>query len=299
MVRYKTPRALEMAVKQAAKLSPLGVARGIDGFYRDRLLVRIFDDEESTFVLKGGQGLLARTIKARESRDIDIATHGRSIEEAIAELRRLAQRSLDDYLVFEMADSRPIKISDGYRDGVRVSFVPILGGTKRLNRISIDVVADQIACGEPDLVKPENRLPLDGLKTVDYRVVPVVQHLADKICACAQGFEGGRSSSRIRDLVDIVIFAHTEEVAADDLRIRVATERALRKMPPLDKLFIPQDWLSEKGRKAFKVQMLQTQLSDQWLDIGASIRLADRLVTPAISELALGCTWSPATMGWE
>ena len=52
-MRYKTPAALEMAVKEAAKNSPLDANRAIAGFYFRRLLCRVFSDPDSPFVLKG------------------------------------------------------------------------------------------------------------------------------------------------------------------------------------------------------------------------------------------------------
>lgn len=61
-MRYKTPAALEMAVKEAAKNSPLDTNRAIAGFYFHRLLCRVFSDPDSPFVLKGGQSVLARTV---------------------------------------------------------------------------------------------------------------------------------------------------------------------------------------------------------------------------------------------
>ena len=54
-MRYKTPAAHGMAVKEAAKKSPLDANRAIAGFYLHRLLCRVFSDPDSPFVLKGGQ----------------------------------------------------------------------------------------------------------------------------------------------------------------------------------------------------------------------------------------------------
>lgn len=71
-MRYKTPAALEMAVKEAAKKSPLDTNRAIAGFYLHRLLCRVFSGPDSPFVLKGGQNVLARTVDARATRDIDL-----------------------------------------------------------------------------------------------------------------------------------------------------------------------------------------------------------------------------------
>ena len=47
-----------MAVKEAAKKSPLDTNRAIAGFYFHRLLCRVFSDPDSPFVLKGGQACL-------------------------------------------------------------------------------------------------------------------------------------------------------------------------------------------------------------------------------------------------
>lgn len=65
-MRYKTPAALEMAVKEAAKKSPLDTNRAIAGFYFHRLLCRVFSDPDSPFVLKGSQSVLAQTVGTRE-----------------------------------------------------------------------------------------------------------------------------------------------------------------------------------------------------------------------------------------
>ena len=96
-MRYKTPAALEMAVKEAAKKSPLDTNRAIAGFHFHRLLCRVFGDPDSPFVLKGGQSVLARTVDARATRDIDLLARETSVEAAVADLRRLAGIGLDDF----------------------------------------------------------------------------------------------------------------------------------------------------------------------------------------------------------
>lgn len=40
-MRYRSASALEMAIKQAARDSPLDTGRAIEGFYRHRLLCRV------------------------------------------------------------------------------------------------------------------------------------------------------------------------------------------------------------------------------------------------------------------
>ena len=106
---YKSAAALEMAVKAAAKASPLDTNRAIAGFYHHRLLCRIFLEPDLPFVLKGGLGLLARTLDARYTRDIDLATSKLDPGEAMAELNRLAQRDLGDFVSFVPKGWRPIR----------------------------------------------------------------------------------------------------------------------------------------------------------------------------------------------
>ncbi|WP_302936894.1 nucleotidyl transferase AbiEii/AbiGii toxin family protein [uncultured Senegalimassilia sp.] len=123
-MRYKTPAALEMAVKEAAKKSPLDTNRAIAGFYFHRLLCRVFSDPDSPFVLKGGQSVLARTVDARATRDIDLLAREASVEAAVADLRRLAGIGLDDFISFSFDKAEPIKADDECRSGMKVWFTP-------------------------------------------------------------------------------------------------------------------------------------------------------------------------------
>ena len=72
-MRYKTPKALEQAVKAAAVKSDRGTNRAIAGFYHDRFLCRIFSADEPAFVLKGGQSMLAKIPDAREFEEVAAA----------------------------------------------------------------------------------------------------------------------------------------------------------------------------------------------------------------------------------
>ena len=49
--------------------------------------------------MKGGLGMLARTIDARATRDIDLATEELGVEDAVAELKELASIDLGDFIV--------------------------------------------------------------------------------------------------------------------------------------------------------------------------------------------------------
>lgn len=153
-MRYKTPAALEMAVKEAAKKSPLDTNRAIAGFYFHRLLRRVFSDPDSPFVLKGGQSVLARTVDARATKDIDLLARETSVEAAAADLRRLAGIGLGDFISFSFDKAEPIKADDEYRSGMKVWFTPSLGG-KSLQAVSVDLVVDEVDDVAPDMVSAE------------------------------------------------------------------------------------------------------------------------------------------------
>lgn len=143
-----------MAVKEAAKKSPLDTNRAIAGFYFHRLLCRVFSDPDSPFVLKGGQSVLARTVDARATRDIDLLAREASVEAAVADLRRLAGIGLDDFISFSFDKAEPIKADDEYRSGMKVWFTPSFGG-KSLQAVSVDLVVDEVDDVAPDMVSAE------------------------------------------------------------------------------------------------------------------------------------------------
>ena len=109
-MRYKTPAALEMAVKASARNSGTDASRAITGFYFHRLLCRIFNDPQHSFVLKGGQSMLARPVDARATKDIDLLYKEQSLEHALSKLEALASTDLDDYMRFMLQSADPIKV---------------------------------------------------------------------------------------------------------------------------------------------------------------------------------------------
>lgn len=99
-MKYETPRALEQAVKAAARKSPFDTDKAIRSFYYDRFLCRVFSETPPSFVLKGGQSMLARVTGTRATRDIDLLFKKQNLSEAIDELKRVAAIDLGDMITF-------------------------------------------------------------------------------------------------------------------------------------------------------------------------------------------------------
>ena len=105
---YQSALALEQAVRAAARRSGQNVGRAVEGFYVGRLLERVFSEEKKSFVLKGGRGILARTVDARYTTDTDFLYRGDDLEEVLGELRRLASKDLGDRIEFRFISAEEI-----------------------------------------------------------------------------------------------------------------------------------------------------------------------------------------------
>lgn len=293
---YKTPAALEMAVKQAARDSGQDTNRAISGFYFHRLLCRVFDDGDDRFVLKGGQGMLARTVDARATRDIDLLSTRASLDGALSDLLALAEKDLGDFVRFEYAGAEPIKAEDEYRSGMSVRFVPILGA-KRMQGISIDLVVDKVPLDGAERLTPADRISVAGLRTCDYLVYPVAAALSDKFCALHE-LHGERPSSRVKDLVDIAVYATTSDVEAGDLRRRLEREIAAMKLGSIESFGLPAEWDAQQEIRYERLAR-QTGLPDDLRDMRGAEGLARRLFDPILSGMRDEARWSHETLGWE
>lgn len=296
MSSYNTPRALEMAIKEAAKASPQDTNRAIQGFYFHRFLCRIFSDAGSSFILKGGLSMLARTINARSTRDIDLTTSTLDIESAIEELKTLASINLDDYVNFTYVSCVPIKVEDEYRDGYSVTFDAYLGA-KKMQSISIDLVSDAIVCDDFEKLTPVDRVDVKGLPVYDYRIYPATRSVADKVCGIIER-HNGNPSSRVKDLVDIAVFAHTINFDAAALAQTITREFTARKIAAPSAFNVPSEW--KNTQEARYEKMLNNIAIGQ---IAATMHdaevLAQAFLNPILDgSMAVG-TWSCVDKEWR
>jgi hypothetical protein len=81
------------------------------------------------------------------------------------------------------------------------------------------------------------------LEPVKLRLYPVVDHAAVKLCATQSryGSMGGRST-RVRDLVDLAIFARTHDIDGTALANAIASEWSLRHLEGTPAFDPPPEW---------------------------------------------------------
>ncbi|MGA5124591.1 nucleotidyl transferase AbiEii/AbiGii toxin family protein [Streptomyces pseudogriseolus] len=216
---YASPSAFRAALTQAAKnmskKTGMSVSDLMKIFYFNRLAARVFTKEPDGWLIKGGQALLVRYRgAARLSQDIDLqcAQPERTAEEARELVIAAASLDLGDYLRF--VPGRFLGHSDEGRGGAQY-FTVFLGQTE-VATIKVDLVVGRTLAGAPEVRTLQSAV--DIAWPVDWpqvRLYPVIDHIADKICAMYErhGQNGEHGSNRYRDLADLLLISQQETVS--------------------------------------------------------------------------------------
>lgn len=297
---YSTPRGVEAAIKEAAKNAAqadpsLDTNKRIRLEYFNRFLSRTFSEgENSEWVLKGGTGILARIPSSRSTRDIDLYRQGFTLDQALEDLKRLASIDIGDHFRFEYV-SHDVAIAtetQPYTDGYRVSFNIFIGVIKK-GSVQIDLAVGTGITDEVSASVPATTLGLPRLISNPYRLYPVVDQIADKVCATVADYDG-RPSSREKDLVDLVVFAITQEIDGTALSLAINTERDRRKMEPFERFVVPSTW----GPGYVKQSRPVPHCAD-YRTVELAAELAARLIEPALTGEANRRTWSTEMLQWQ
>lgn len=230
-------RALRSRTKTFAKQHGVSAGRIGELQLRDRFLVRVFDGDREGWVLKGGTGMLARTVQARSTRDVDLVATG-EIEDAVAQLEQLVDREFGDHLRFQLVKRGAASTTPGGRTSVELRF-EARAGTTKVGAIKIDLVVGTLLTTPAVTQTPALRVPVPGLPVADYQLYPAVHAVADKVAATMATYSGN-PSTRDHDLVDLVILANTETFGAAELAQTVHAELIRRKVPVDGTFVIPQ-----------------------------------------------------------
>lgn len=221
---FSTPNGLSSAVTEAARRSSLDTQRAVESFWHDRFLCRVFSGDNPEFILKGGQGMLARFNDARVTRDIDLVADSDDITDAIAKLDALAAINLGDFMRFRRIGSfRPIQADEEYRPGVSLRY-EVFVGDGRKGTISVDLVVGEVLYGKPNKIIPKHRLDVSGLEEHDYLIYSIEDAIADKVGATLQRYNDDKPSTRVKDLVDITLIAHEQSIKGSSLTSAIERE---------------------------------------------------------------------------
>jgi len=255
----------------------------------DRFLARLEAYDPDIWILKGGYALQLRLgEKARTTKDIDLLLQ-HAAGQAHELISSAAMIDLGDWFAFEV--ERAVQIE--HRDEPLSSRYPVhaLLDGRTFERFHVDV-----GVGDPLVRKPERltappMLEFAGIQPTSFPSYPVAQHLAEKIHAFTRTYRTG-SSTRIRDLIDILLIAMTSKLSSEELMraLRLTFEvRATHEMPkhlpdP------PPEWVRLYSRPRRELEL-------PWKNLEDALVAVRSFIEPVLQETALG-NWSHETWKW-
>ncbi len=297
---YQSAAAVEAAIRDAARNAfasdkSMSTQDRIRQEYFRRFLSRIFSERDhSDWLLKGGTGVLARAASGRRTTDVDLFRANNTLDGALAELIRLASIDLGDFFRFVYTKHESVVGGDQQTctEGYGVDFDVYIGADKK-EPLHVDLVVGVIVTDEVTVTPPANRLDLPRLPSNDYRLYPIVDQIADKVCATMANYND-RPSSREKDLVDLVVIAKTQTASADALGRAINAESRARSLIPFTELAIPSTW----GRLYAKEAKDVPYCSDcRTVDLAAELMRV--FIDPVARGEVSGKTWSPDTLAWS
>jgi hypothetical protein len=289
---YATPAAfregLNAALEEKTKTSRWTLPVLQRHIAYDRLLERLYLVDDG-WVVKGATALLARDIGVRGTLDIDIY-RAKARDVAEADLRAAAGMDIGDWFRFEIGPAEVVQEGRATRLAV-AAYV----GTTIWQEFHIDLVGTELQMtGEPEYVEPLARILIPNVEQHGYRAYPLVDHVADKVVATFQRYgSGNMSSTRYRDLVDLVAIISAAGIEADPQMAALTSEAGRRGVSLPPRFGIPDRDLWEDGyaREATRSLLRIAQTLDE------ALAFVGPFLDPLLDGTAVGA-WDPEQHRW-
>ncbi|WP_229376980.1 nucleotidyl transferase AbiEii/AbiGii toxin family protein [Streptomyces spirodelae] len=267
-------------------------------FYFNRLAARVFTLDPDGWLIKGGQALLVRYRgAARLSGDIDLqsAQPGLTQDEARARVLKAAAYDLNDFLRF--APGKYTASSDPDRGGSQ--YFDVYLGLTRVDGVKVDIAVRRTLSGAPETTPLVSAVDLPW--PVDWptvRLYPLIDHVADKVCALYER-HGEGTSSRYRDLADILLISQQEDVNGAAAYQALHQEAAQRRQRGIE-LTLPDsfqapgtDWHDKYPNAAALVLGLQGCRT-----FSEATRAAETFLNPLLDGTVAG-NWDSENAAWR
>jgi hypothetical protein len=283
-------QALETRLGAASRSGGPSLARLRKQVVFDRLLARLVEVAPERWILKGALALDYRFgDRARTTRDVDLAMQG---DEASAAADLLAAQSVDlgDFFSFAIERAAAGPLADGA--AVRYHVVTELAG-RVFDEFVLDVGFDAPAGVEPDRLRGPDLLGFAGIDPVVVRALQLEFAVAEKVHAYTRSYgDEGLASTRVKDLVDLVLIAAEAALDAQFLRSALDATFGRRATHPLPvRLPLPPaDWRVPYGRMCRDIGL------EPGLHAGHAA--AARLLDPVLTGDVMSGTWDPSASGW-
>ena len=285
-------QALEARLGSASHAGGPSLARLRKEVVFDRLLARLVAVAPERWILKGALALDYRFgDRARTTRDIDVAV---ASDEASATADLLAAQALDLDDFFSFAIERTGTLDRvGDDAAVRYHVVAELAG-RTFDEFVLDAGFDPPVGVEPDRLRGPDLLAFAGIDPVVVRALPLEFAVAEKLHAYTRAYgDRVQASTRVKDLVDMVLIAGEAALGARSLRaaLDVTFDRRATHPPPARLPRPPADWHVPYGRMCRDIGLEP--------DLGAGHDLAASLVDPVLAGDVTSARWDPSTGRWR
>lgn len=285
-------RALEDRLLAQSRHNGLSLARLRKEVAFDRLLARLLTVAPGRWVLKGGLALDYRFgDRARTTRDIDLAMAGGE-EAATSALLDAQATDLGDLFVLSVERTATL---DELQEGAAVRYrVRAELGGRLFEEFVVDVGFDVPPDAGIELLRGPDHLGFAEIAPVEAPALVLEIQIAEKLHAYTRGYgPSGVQSTRVKDLVDLVLIATSWSIDARKLRDAIVRTFAGRgrhgvpaTLPPP-----PADWSVPFTRMAGEVGIDG--------DLGRGHEVAAKLLDPVLRGSAPSGGWDPTAKRWR
>jgi len=225
MNRYETPVALRRALEDRIMALVAKAGGDIQRLRRqaafDRLLCRLFQNETSPWLLKGGYAMELRIRSARTTRDLDLALRKSAaapkewnVEVVTTMLRQAAAIHLADGFEFTIGEAT-LDLDAAPYGGARFSVLAQMAG-RRFAQFHMDVSSGDVLREPYEILEGRDWFGFAGLPRARVPAVSPEEQFAEKIHAYTLP-RIGRENTRVKDLVDLVLLIEQAKLDADRL----------------------------------------------------------------------------------
>jgi hypothetical protein len=293
-MRYADADAMRMALEQRLRneAGATGVAliRLRKRVAFERFLARLAASP-AEWVLKGAFALELRLgLRTRMTKDIDLA---RDDDDATVtrDLATAAAFDLGDFFGFRVRRTPALERVVGFQ-AVRYRVISELAG-REFEQFPLDVGLVEAPALAPDVIAVDGSLAFAGVVLPPLAVIAIEQHIAEKVHAYTSTYGSeGRQSTRVKDLVDLVLIARHSAPHTERLRHALSTtfERSRRTALPEGLPPPPREWRVPYAQMAREVG-LPSDATHAHAEAGA-------FLDPLLDGRAVG-VWDAGRASWQ
>lgn len=288
-MKYETAAALRRAIEDRLRdrSARRGIARSRKVIVFERFLARLMVDSPNRWVLKGALALDFRTSAgSRTTMDMDLARHGDD-DAVVEDLLSAAALDLQDFFVFRVERVENREFGETLRFRVEAE----LAG-RPFDTILVDVGLSDSAVWPSEEVSTPGSLNFAGIPPISIPVLAIEQHVAEKVHAYTRLYGRDQRSSRIKDLVDLLVIGELSVLDATRLRtaLQAVFEERRSHQVPTHLPEPPDSW-----RRGLSRIMNEMGRKETLEDVHA---LVSRFLDPVLGSSLEG-RWDSLEWSWE